>query len=448
MRVCAVVLLLVSGCEKLEEVTYCQDTRPTLPTHQGDTPTWEGNIRELMQRNCGSCHQPSGPTPILFEAYEDVTAYSDAIRSAVSSGRMPPWGAAPCCKSYKASRAMPDQERAMLLAWLDAGAPSGSNTPSLLTPSTPPALSRVDLTLEMPEAFTPDPAEGTEEQRCFMVDWPETSDLFMTGLHVEPGTRQSVHHVIIYHPTDAREISQYEDMDGADGRPGWPCEGGRLGASTLLPPQGLGGWSPGSFPMDYPDGLGVKIPAGGKVIFQMHYTIDHGVFADRTRLHFKLEDSVDAEIYLLTVMDWNWALLPGDFIIPAGEKGTRYQLTQALNVPSGYWNHVYPLKLYTVTLHMHEFGTRSRISVEHDDGTSDCLLEIPEWSKEFMGDYWLEDPLLVRPGDKFFLECVYDNSSENQPTENGTRREPRDLTWDEDGEMCAAFVTIAGVPVK
>jgi hypothetical protein len=51
---------------------------------------------------------------------------------------------------------------------------------------------------------------------------------------------------------------------------------------------------------------------------------------------------------------------------------------------------------------------------------------------------------MVQPGDSVRLECIYDNSAENQPVVGGVQQQPQDVTWGEDtlDEMCLMYLGI------
>ena len=97
-----------------------------------------------------------------------------------------------------------------------------------------------------------------------------------------------------------------------------------------------------------------------------------------------------------------------------------------------------PVTVYSVGLHMHTRGTRGRVAIQRQAGGEECLLEVPRWDFHWQGSYGLTTPRIFNPGDKFYLECHFDNSAANQPFVDGKRVEPRDLNWGEGthDEMC------------
>ena len=54
--------------------------------------TWNREISRIFYDRCASCHRPNG-TSFSLMTYPDVQPRAVAIRDAVLSRRMPPWGA-------------------------------------------------------------------------------------------------------------------------------------------------------------------------------------------------------------------------------------------------------------------------------------------------------------------------------------------------------------------
>src|SRR5262249_13395355 len=148
-------------------------------------------------------------------------------------------------------------------------------------------LSRVDRELKLPEAYTP--ALRPDDYRCFLLDWPEASQKFITGFGVPPGNAAIVHHVLAYAEPPA-QVARYQAYDDADPRRGSTCFGGPRPATadgTDLPNQ-LGGWAPGVLGIDFPASTGIGVEPGSKIVVQMHYnTSDTPPAPDQTVVRLK-----------------------------------------------------------------------------------------------------------------------------------------------------------------
>lgn len=202
-----------------------------------------------------------------LQTYEQVFIAREAIKQAVVSRTMPPWLPADCCNSYQDDFSLDQKQVATIASWVEQGAPQGEPLP------TPPAplprvggLSRVDLTISMPEPYTPRPEPGhIDDFRCFVIDWPLKEARFVTGINPKPGVRGLLHHVVI-RALSSEDAKTYEELEFLDGRPGFACKGGAGGTSLN---SYLGGGLLGS---DYPEGYDALIEPGSKLILNMHYS--------------------------------------------------------------------------------------------------------------------------------------------------------------------------------
>ncbi|MEO8701998.1 MAG: hypothetical protein ABI867_18275, partial [Kofleriaceae bacterium] len=99
------------------------------------------------------------------------------------------------------------------------------------------------------------------------------------------------------------------------------------------------------------------------------------------------------------------------------------------------------VEIHNVMLHMHELGSIGRVAIQRANGTTECLLNIPEWDFHWMADYYFATPVRIDPGDKLVVECHWDNTAANQKIVNGEQQTPRTLHWGNDEEMCGAVLT-------
>ena len=63
----------------------------------GAPPAVEFNkdVLPVLQRNCQGCHRPGQIAPMSFLTYESTRPWAKAMKAAVLSKKMPPWGADP-----------------------------------------------------------------------------------------------------------------------------------------------------------------------------------------------------------------------------------------------------------------------------------------------------------------------------------------------------------------
>ena len=401
MRRFACALLLVAGCHS------------SSPTGSSSSElTYWKDIKPIADAKCVGCHTPDNIAPFALQSFDDFKAETDKVRVAVANHVMPPWPPGSGCAEYQNDRSLSDAEIAAITGWIDAGAPEG--TKSDYKPGAPPSggLSRVDRTLQLATPYKP--TLTPDEYRCFLMDWPETTDKYITGFRANPGNAPIVHHVIAFlaQPSD---VAAYQQLDDADPAPGYVCFGGPGGPNGGQGAKWLGAWAPGSLGDDFPTGTGLKVPAGSKVILQVHYnmTNDNGL-PDQTSVDFKVDDSVDKEAMIQPWTNPDW-IQSHTMVIPAGMQDVMYNWTFA---PSAYFglitNNVIPsnvpVTMWSAGLHMHTRGTHAELSIIHADGTKECMLEIPRWDFHWQGAYAFQQPKTFQPGDQLYLECHWDNS--------------------------------------
>jgi hypothetical protein len=434
--------LAASGCfvddRPLLDDDFGQCATPAPPPVPPDRLlTYWQDAKPIIDARCTGCHTEGGVAPFALESYQDAFRYRSITRHAVATGVMPPWQPDDCCNDYLWDRSLPTEEREVLLGWIDQGAaegdPADEGSPLEVDRG---GLSRVDLTLTMPEPFEPRRLIGADEVRCFVLDHVFDDDVWVTGIDVAPGDRSMVHHVIVY-TVDQSDLPALRAREGADGRPGWDCYGEFAGDAT--PTGSIGGWAPGYHGVEFPHGLGRQIPAGSALVLNMHYDTGSGVGVDQSQVQLMLADQVDKEATGTGIVNPLW-LIDDGMHIAAGDPDAVAWFAYEPTIVFG--DHRGPIDIYAVNQHMHELGTIGRLAILRGDGSVDCLLNISDWDFDWLGEYWLREPVTLYPGDRLYVECHWDNSAGNQKIVDGEQQVARDLAWGTDQEMCAGVLTI------
>ncbi|HWB75700.1 MAG TPA: hypothetical protein VG755_12115, partial [Nannocystaceae bacterium] len=303
------------------------------------------------------------------------------------------------------------------------------DAPDDLVPA-PVELPRVDVEIAAPTAYTP---VGPDDYRCFLLDWPLDEVAFVTGFHAKPENLGIVHHIIAYRiaPTS---VASYEDLDAADPEPGYTCFGGPGGSVTdFSAGQWLGAWAPGGGASPYPEGTGLRMEPGSKVVLQIHYNTASGASgSDRSAIELMTAPTVDREAFMLLWANPDWIF--GDMPIPAGKPDATHQFeydpTAALDLLTDVVPPNQPFLLHSSSHHMHLLGQQAEHMLLRGDGSETCLLQIPHWDFGWQMAYRFDEPVLVEPGDRLRLTCQWDNSAGQA-----------DVNWGEGtgDEMCLAI---------
>lgn len=428
------VLALLCACRgSPDETPWCSDELGANVDPAGDVPATSGpltyfrDVEPIVKQKCAFCHSDGGIAPFAFNTSFDVASRAVAIRDAITERRMPPWMAARCCRHYQDDWSLTQSELDTIVRWIDEGTALGD--PAEAPPERPAigGLSRVDVTLTMPEAYTPSPRPGeSDEGRCFVIDWPRTDPVYVTGMNPRPGNRHLVHHLVVgvVGPEDAEIAAQ---LDAADPGPGFDCAGGPAQIRNIVI---LGGGMLGN---EFPGGLGLRVEKASKVILAVHYHVgnSHDGESDQTAVELRL-DTEAKQFGAIPVANAAW-LVGSGMKIEAGDSDAAffYQFKPTL------FTQKRPIQIWGAIPHMHNFGTRFVLRVVRASGERECLLEVSDWNFGWEQPFWFTEPTTLGPDDSLYVECHFDNSAENQP--NGM--EPRDIGWGgNDQDMCVGFV--------
>ncbi|MDP6933793.1 MAG: monooxygenase, partial [Myxococcota bacterium] len=250
--------------------------------------SYHQDIRQVLDENCIGCHSADGVGGFPLTDYDTVYALRDVVADAVIEGRMPPWSASQDCAPYQYDLTLDADTIDLIADWVDQGAPEGDETDSITAPLFAlPELDRVDMQLELPEAYTPE--NSPDDYRCFVIEWPEQEETYVTGYRVNPGVDAMVHHVIAY-LADAEYSDAFMEMEASEDSPGYTCYGGP-GVIDQESAQWLGGWAPGGGDTVFPEGTGVRVDPGSLIILQVHYnTASMDPEPDLTTVDLVLED--------------------------------------------------------------------------------------------------------------------------------------------------------------
>jgi hypothetical protein len=410
------------------------------PPEELPSVTYSGEVRAMVENNCTGCHYTGGAAPFAFETYDDVVAAAPAMLNAMEAGRMPPWPADPACRNYAEQRVLSAEDLATFQTWVEEDTPEGEAT-APITFEPPTFEPTVVASARAP--YTPDLGSNGDDYRCFLLDLEFEADSWVVGSTVEPAT-PAVHHVLVY-ALDPSQAATAEALDAAEEGEGYACFGGPLpvasagggpmeGGMTANLVSQIAAWVPGSVPNIVEGDAGIPVPAGSRVVMQMHYSAAGGAAVpDQTALQLQLVQAPPAFV-LRTV-----PFAISDLDIPAGDDDVAFT-NRFTN-----WSDE-PVTISALAGHMHLLGTEIDAMVAKADGSEACGLAIPAWDFDWQLRYQLteEEPLVVEPGDSVELSCRYDNSAANQPVVDGQQIEPRDVEWGDGSldEMCLMYATI------
>jgi peroxiredoxin/mono/diheme cytochrome c family protein len=393
--------------ELLDDKPVSVPETPAVGCHIGRVPavdaaagvnakvTYSDQIARLFQARCVACHRDGEIAPFPLTNYSEVAGWSETIREVVEQRRMPPWFADPKYGRFANDCRLSDEEKQTLFAWLEAGSPEGDS--SHLPPPRQFAagwqIDKPDQVVYIADEPVDVPAEGVVRYRHFTVDPGFKEDRWIKMAESRPDDRAVVHHMIAtFVPPGAK--------------PRVGVKGAMIGFAPGIPPVRCG------------DGMAIFVPAGSKILFQMHYTPNGTPHKDRSALGLVFADPATVKHRVdgggaINVM---FELEPGidDFEVRATHKFGRQ------------------VELLSLMPHMHLRGKSFRYEAIYPNGTTEVLLDVPHYDFNWQLRYELAEPKTLPSGTQLVCVAHYDNSENNLANPDPRARVHwGEQTWDE-----------------
>lgn len=381
------------------ETVGCLIGRVLTPKTDSDV-TYSKQIARVFQDHCVECHRPGEIGPFALTNYEEVVGWAEMIREVVSEQRMPPWHANPEHGKFRNDRSLTGDEKSQIDRWVAAGAPEGDKQ------DLPPPreytlgwqIGEPDAVYYMREQPYDVPAAGEVRYQYFQVDPGFKEDTWIQAAECRPGNRAVVHHIIV----------------------GLIPPGGRFGEQNVggVHSDWLTATAPGARPLELPVGMAKLIPAGSRLVFQMHYTPNGTDQQDRSCVGFKFADPKTVKRQVGT----DKAASQG-FRIPPGDGNHKVEATHRFDRD---------MLLLAMFPHMHLRGKAFRYTAIFPDGEREILLDVPRYDFGWQNSYELIEAKKMPRGTRIFCEAWFDNSEENlaNPDPTATVRWG-DQTWEE-----------------
>jgi hypothetical protein len=367
---------------------------------EDDPPTFFSDVLPILAENCQACHRSEGLSaggmlaPMALETYEQARPWAPLIADAVSTRRMPPWGAAEEYQgTFLGERYLSEAERETLVRWAEMGAPAGTPSdapvsmasgensesvgewwlgePDLVIQFAEPVLIADEIDDWQPSIVVPVPLEDHPEPQ-----WVSAAELQAGGPYV--------HHIVSSH----------------------------LGVGT-----------PGRGPFVFPDGWGVLLPVEPVVTFNMHYYKTPGpgtAVEDVTRGAFRFHEPGTVIDYVVET-DINSS--GRDLLIPAG--APNHEVT---------WGRPFDEDSYLLSMgpHSHYRGKSFQYELEYPDGEREVLLWIPDYDFNWQHLYQFREPRFIPAGSTLWATWWFDNSEDNPYNPDPTVDVPYGIeTWNE-----------------
>lgn len=360
----------------------------TLSGIAGAQVTFTKDILPILQENCQTCHRPSGTNlsgmiaPMSLMSYKEVRPWAKAIVNAVDSKEMPPWDATEAFHGkFSNERTLSAEQIATIKSWVSQGAkrgnPADAPTPIEFSQSGW-NLGTPDLIVDFPEPFfVPDDVQDLYHNvTTILTEEQLPEDRWISAVEFKPGS-EVVHH-IIGHATD-------------------PNQQGQRTARGMI-----GGNAPGADQEEFPEGYGIKLHKGSAITFAMHYHKESGAGTgvwDSSQIGIKLHPKEMPVTHPIEISTISY----GGFEIPPFKDTWRVGSSRYFAKDT---------HLISMLPHMHLRGKSAKYTAFYPDGTSELLLDVPEYDFNWQTGYKLAETKLIPAGTRIEMELCFDNSKE------------------------------------
>jgi hypothetical protein len=381
---------------------------PAPPAVAGSLPC---EVAAIVKERCSQCHgvMPLFGAPMPLITPEDFRVASKDGRRKVAEvanrrildETMPP----------KSAPQLTAEQRMVLAAWLDQGAPAAAPGPACADgPLAPPDLRGPQLDCKPDYVFTAhgaDPAAGypvpveDNHYQCFNMPSPFQPQEQAVAHAPIIGDARVIHHWILY-----------------------VVKGTSSGCNQLK--RFLMGWAPGQSGAKMPPDIGLELPnADERLLLEIHYNNPQGIrdIQDKTGVAIcttKTPRPIEAGVLTLGSMGIK---------IPPRAKG--FAVTGNCD-PFTTGRFAGPVNVLASWPHMHRLGSKFSSTIR-GMGRTDVLVDVQKW--DFNDQIGYPGPTgknVINRGDSVTTVCTYDNDQDHE-VRFGENTE---------NEMCFNFMTV------
>ncbi|HWC75979.1 MAG TPA: hypothetical protein VG778_00865 [Blastocatellia bacterium] len=365
-------------------------------------------VVRMLQRSCLGCHRTDGAAMSL-ETYEEARPWAKAIKEEILEKRMPPWHAVKGYGEFINAPPLTQHEIDVIVNWVEGGAPKGDDKELPREPLVREGwqLGKPSLTLKANKSVI---AAGADEHRTFVLQTRLKQDRWISAIDVRPDTASVVHCVTI-------SLDDAGAAADAIRRGAQKASINRLTSSNQIsaagPMQVLAKWVPGQKRVAFPEGAGQLLPAGSRVVLDIHYKNTGESAKDQSEVGFYFSKTPARR----QVQDL--AITQPNAVIPAGAAGHRIEATAVLQEDS---------QGLAIRPYAHPLLVSLQATAYLPDGTQQVLIWVRGHRSDWQPTYYFKQPVSLPKQTRIEVVAHFDNSENNNANPNDP---PKQVRWSE-----------------
>ncbi|MDT8427610.1 MAG: redoxin domain-containing protein [Pseudomonadales bacterium] len=372
--------------------------------------SYQDEIVPILRRHCTRCHVEEGLAPWAMSSYIMVLGWSPMMRETLITRRMPPGQIDERIGDWTQSHRLSDEELAVLIEWIDRGAPRQGEDDPLA--ATMPAdeewpAGEPDLIVEVPPETVP--ATGIVDYLLKTVELDLPADKWLSGVAYSAGDKSVLHSLLVYAVDKNAQISAPEDLISARNA------------------DFISVFVPGN-PIDrFAEDSGFLLQADQNLSFKIRYLSSGRETVDASRVGLYFRDTAP-KMALSSI-----ALGAESLSIPAN-RNNHEEVASSEVLEQDTW-------VESFSPHAHNRGKSMTVSALYPDGRQELLINVANYNYNWQLAYTLRQRKLLPAGTRLQAVTVYDNSIANPFNPDPEQAVNWGVTtWD---EMFVHFVRIA-----
>ena len=407
---------------RMKKLTSLLLAIPLLSPATDEAVTYHRDIAPIIYANCSSCHRTGESAPFPLTNYAEVSRKALTISEVVNDRYMPPWHANTEVTEFRDVRRLTPDQISLVGRWVAAGKPEGDPADAPAFPAFTQGwqLGEPDLVLKMAAPYAV-PAEGPDIYRNFVLPLDLPNDKWVKAIELRPSARNVVHHSLYF----LDDSGTARKLDGKDGKPGF-------NGMSFRQSGALGGYVPGVSPRRLPEDLARPLPKGSDLVLSTHFHPSGKVEMEQTTVGIYLTDTAPLRKLEELQIPPGFGRSAG-IDIPPGE--TNFTIKDSFKLPVD-------VEAFSVSGHAHYICETMKMTATHPDGTTQVLLDIPDWDLDWQDTYFFGEPIILRAGTVVDAVITYNNSAENP---ENPFNPPQRIKWGRESTDEMGSITLVGV---